>query len=255
MARSRILLAVTRDAEDAAAIDGRCLPWVRSALAKADASRRDALRDLCNLRNTNAMREKAIALDAAGRDYRAVRAAAGRWLRRFVSMRKPVPFLSIWPSRSPSRRYRYLKSSAGDGAGWPMTSVSSSGCFAPPAAPALPNGAELERAAQSALAGRQFLKRSLAMPDSGTVPQWEMLLRWPHWSQTERAQLLNRLAEAERAAARNVLDTWPKEPPNRDTPVPPADARRVERVVAELRRAVTLLVLVDGSDAAEEGGT
>ena len=73
-----LLLAVARDAEDAAAIDGRCLPWVRSALAKADASRRDALRDLCNLRNTNAMREKAIAaLDAAGKDYRAVRAAAG----------------------------------------------------------------------------------------------------------------------------------------------------------------------------------
>ena len=114
-----LLLAVTRDAEDAAAIDGRCLPWVRSALAKADASRRDALRDLCNLRNTNAMREKAIAaLDAAGRDYRAVRAAAGALASAFreyeetravlVDLAVSFPFEALPLSEELGRRWSGL---------------------------------------------------------------------------------------------------------------------------------------------------
>src|SRR5205823_1482641 len=42
-----LLLRVAREAEEAAAGDGRCLPWVRGALAAADEKRRKAVRDLC----------------------------------------------------------------------------------------------------------------------------------------------------------------------------------------------------------------
>ena len=72
------LVRVAREAEEAAAVDGRCLPWVRERLAKADTARRNGLRDLCLPRSTNAVREAAVAsIEAAGEDYKAVRAAAG----------------------------------------------------------------------------------------------------------------------------------------------------------------------------------
>ena len=71
------LVRTAREAEEAAAIDGRCLPWVRQRLTSADTARRNALRDLCNPKSTNAVREAAVeSIESAGTDYQAVRAAA-----------------------------------------------------------------------------------------------------------------------------------------------------------------------------------
>lgn len=248
-----LLLGVARDAEDAAAIDGRCLPWIRDALAKADETRRTALRDLCNPRNTNAMREAAVAaLDAAGKDYRTVRAAAGALTSAFheyeetravlVDLAVAYPFDALPLSKELGSRWHNLADDFGK-----LQQM-----LRAPAAPALPNGAELERATQTVLAGRQFLRQALSVPDSGSVRQYERLLRWPHWSQAERGQLLARLAEAERAAVRRVLDSWPKEPPNRDTPTaPPMGDQRTASDAGELHRTMKLLQLVEGPDAGD----
>jgi hypothetical protein len=90
------------------------------------------------------------------------------------------------------------------------------------------------------------------VPDTGGVRQFEGLLRWPHWTQAERAKLLARLAEAERATTRSVLDRWPKEPPNRDPVVGAKDAgRAAANAVRDLRRTVTLLRIVEGPDAGD----
>jgi hypothetical protein len=110
--------------------------------------------------------------------------------------------------------------------------------------------AVLGRAGQSLRAGREQLRAALRVPDDAGVRQLEVLLRWPHWVHADRIRLLARLAEAERAAARKVLDGWPKEPPNRDPVPPPKDAPRAAANAArDLRRLVTLLRVAEGPDA------
>ena len=86
------------------------------------------------------------------------------------------------------------------------------------------------------------------LADSGSVRQYENLLRWPHWSRAERDLLLARLAQADRTAAQKVIDGWPKEPPNRDTPTAPLGTASA---LGGLRRSIALLRLADAPEAAE----
>jgi hypothetical protein len=248
-----LLIGLARDAEEAVAVDGRSLPWIRDGLSRADSLRRSALRDLCNPKSTAALRERAVeALEAVGKDYKAVRAAAGALASAFKEYEETRAALVELAVAYP---YEVLPLSQVLATGWERLSDDFGKLerlLRPPSAPGLPNGAELERATQSVHAGRQSLLRALQVPDSGSVRQYELLLRWPDWSQAERSRILVRLGEAEQAAARKVLDTWPKEPPNRDTPIPPPSGERlVHRALGELRRAVAILRLVDGPDASD----
>jgi hypothetical protein len=245
------VLTITRDAEEAAAIDGRALPWVRAAMTRADAERRGALEVLCSPRSTFAMREAAVArLEAAGTDYRAVRTAAGALATAFreseetravlVDLAVAFPFDALPLAEDVGRSWQAL---ADD-----FSKLQQA--LAAPASGALPNPAALERLTQSVLAGRQNLRRALVLADSTSVRQYEELLRWPHWSKGEREKLLQRLRQADRLAARRVLDSWPKVPPNRDTPAPPASGERIAaRTRGDLARMVALLRLIEVPEA------
>ena len=238
-----LVLAVTRDAEEAVALDGRCLPWVRSTITRGDLARRGALRDLCNPKSTYAVREAAVtALEAVAKDYRSVRTAAGALASAFreyeetravlVELAVAYPFDALPLPEELGRTWEALA----DDFGKLQLALKA------PAAGSLPNSVELERMTQSVLAGRQNLRRSLSLKESGSVRQYENLLRWPHWSWPERERLLSRQVEADRAAARKVLDSWPKEPPNRDTPTP---SRAASSSLGSLRRSIALLLLAD----------
>jgi hypothetical protein len=237
------VLTVTRDAEEAVAIDGRALPWVRSILTRADLARRVALRDLCNPKSTFAVRERAVAaLESAGTDYRDVRTAAMALASAFreyeetravlVELSVAYPFDALPLPEELGRTWDALADDFGK---------LQEALRAPPKG-TLPNAAALERLIQSVMAGRQSLRRALVPGDSASARQYENLLRWPHWSRTEREQLLARLVKVDRAAAQRVLDGWPKEPPNRDTPTP---VRSAAVSLGALRRAIALLRLVD----------
>jgi len=248
-----LLIGLARDAEDAVAVDGRSLPWIRDSLIRADSIRRGALRDLCNPKSTAALRERAVeALEAVGKDYKAVRAAAGALASAFQEYEETRAALVDLAVAYP---YEVLPLSEVLATGWDRLSddfVKLARLLRPPTAPGLPNGAELERATQSVHAGRQGLLRALLLPESGSVRQYELLLHWPDWSQADRARILMRLNEAEQAAARKVVDSWPKEPPNRDTPVPPPSGERLSaRTHGDLSRSVAILRLVDGPDASD----
>jgi hypothetical protein len=246
-----LVLTVARDAEEAAAIDGRAFPWVRSTLSRADAARRAALRDLCDPKSTYAIREAAVVgLEAAGKDYRDVRTAADALASAYreyeetravlVDLAVSYPFDALPLAEEVGRSWDVLA----DDFGKLQLALT-----APPA-PALPNGGALERLTQSVRADRQGLLRSLQLADSASVRQYENLLRWPHWSRPERDRVLARLDQADRAAAQRVLDSWPKEPPNRDTPTPQRGAERAG-VLGGLRRSVALLRLVDAPGAGD----
>jgi len=243
------VLTITREAEGAVAIDGRALPWVKSTISRADTARRDALRDLCNPKSTFAVREAAVAaLEAAREDYRAVRAAAGALASAFreyeetravlVELAVAYPFDALSLPEELGSTWDALADDFGK---------LQEALRAPPRA-ALPNGAGLERLAQSVLAGRQSLRRALVASDAAGARQYENLLHWPHWPRADREQLLARLVQADRAAAQRVLDGWPKEPPNRDTPVP---ERRTTANPGSLRRATALLRLVEAAGAGD----
>ncbi|HVJ82299.1 MAG TPA: hypothetical protein VNC50_14620, partial [Planctomycetia bacterium] len=246
-----LVLTIARDAEESAAIDGRAFPWVRSTLSRADAARRSALRDLCDPRSTYAKREAAVVgLEAAGKDYRDVRTAADALASAYreyeetravlVDLAVSYPFDALPLAEEVGRSWDVLA----DDFGKLQLALT-----APPA-PALPNAGALERLTQSVRADRQGLLRSLQLADSASVRQYENLLRWPHWSRSDRDRVLVRLDQADRAAAQRVLDSWPKEPPNRDTPTPPRGAERAG-VLGGLRRSIALLRLVDAPGAGD----
>jgi hypothetical protein len=244
-----LVLTIARDAEEAVAIDGRALPWVKATIARADGARRNALRDLCNPKSTFAVREAAVAaLEVAGKDYRTVRTAAGALASAYreyeetravlVELAVAYPFDALPLPEELGRTWEALADDFGK-----LQSE-----LRAPAGAALPNSGDLERTTQSLLAGRQNLRRALLLADSASVRQYENLLRWPHWTRAEREQLWTRLAQADRSAAQKVLDGWPKEPPNRDTPTAP---RGTARAPSGLHRSIRLLRLVDVPEAAE----
>jgi hypothetical protein len=247
------LVRIAREAEESAAIDGRCMPWVRDRLEKADTARRKGLHDLCAPKSTNAIREAAVAaIEAAGEDYKTVRAAAGALAsayREYEETRAVLVDLAV------AYPYDALAGSEDLAMTWDslvdyFRTVQQ--LLRPPATPALPDVAELGRAAQSLRAGREQLRAALRVPDGAAARQYEGLLGWPHWSLSERALLLTRLNEADRTATRRVLDRWPKEQPNHETAaIPPAGQRVMAGTISDIRRSIALLRLIDWPEAVD----
>lgn len=248
------LIQVARAAEDAVACDGRSLAWIKGELAKADESRRLATKDLCNPKSPDRMRRAAVTnLEAVRKDYESIRAAATALEiarseyeeTRAVLVDLAVSYpLEVMPIPEVAAKM------------WgPLVEdfVRVQQLLHPPREPQLPDVGELGRAAQSLRANREQLRSMLTVPDTGSIRQYETLLRWPNWSQGERTKLLAKLSETERLAMRKVLDGWPKEPPNRE---PPALAKSSQRVAQNsfrnLNQELAILQVVDGSDAIRE---
>ena len=114
----------------------------------------------------------------------------------------------------------------------------------------LPSVGDLERAGQSLRAGREQLRSALKIPDSAGA-RHERLLVWPHWSPDERAKIVSRLVDAERAEARKVLDSWPREQPNRELGAAKTSGNKLTTsAMRDIRRAIAILRLIDGPESA-----
>jgi hypothetical protein len=247
------LIQVARAAEDAVTCDGRVLPWIKDSLAKADESRRAATNDLCNPKSVDRIRREAVKnLESVRKDYESIRAAIsaleiarGEYEEtRAVLVDLAVSYpLEVMPIPEVAAKM------------WgPLVEdfVRVQQLLRPPPGPRLPDVGELGRAAQSLRANREQLRSTLTVPDAGSIRKYETLLRWPNWSQSERVKLLAKLSETERAVTRKVLDTWPKEPPNREQPTLARSSQRVAgNSVRDLRRELAILRLVDGPDVVE----
>ena len=233
---------------------GSCRGSRASDLARGrNEKRRNATNDLCNPKSLDRMRRAAVAdHESVQKGYESIRAAVGALeiIRgeyeetRAVLVDLAISFpLEVMPNPEVVANM------------WgPLVEdfLRVQQLLHPPSEPRLPDVGELGRAAQSLRADREQLRSTLKVPDSGSIRQYETLLRWPNWSQTDRMKLLAQLGETERTVTRKVLDGWPKEPPNRE---PAAIGKSSSQVAADtvrvLRRELAILRMVDGPDAVE----
>lgn len=249
----RVLLDVAAVAELAAAGEGANLPWIKKPLADADAIRRNAVRDLCDAKTEKVRVAAVAALEAVKRDYAVVRAAGDALTKARHEFEEARAVLADVAAAFPFDSPLMPEVAALRWADLAEDFIRIRTMLAPPTEPrpleALTG--ELDRTADSLGANRRQLLSLLRVPESGTVRQLESLLRWPGWSLDERTRLLAKLTEADRTAARKVLDGWLKEPPGREAAAPPKGAARGPAdAVKVLGRWVTLLKLADAASAA-----
>ncbi len=243
-----LLLETASLAEEAVACDGRCLPWIKADLARADETRRKAMRDLCEPKSPEKVRVAAVAeLEAVGKVYRDVRAATDALSEARNEYEETRAMLADLAVNFPTEAVALPEVVAKRWQELTEDFLRVRTALAPPNEPRLPDSGDLSRAAQSLRANREQLRTLLRVPDAGGVRQLEVLLRWPGWSQVERTKLLARLADAEREAVRQVLGKWPKEPPSRETVAPKRDNPSRAKDREMLLRWVDLLRIADAT--------
>ena len=152
-------------------------------ITRADLARRGRMRDLCNPKSTYAVREAAVAaLEAVAKDYRAVRTAAGALASAFreyeetravlVELAVAYPFDALPLPEELGRTWEALADDFGK--------LQSALCAG--------RGAAAERRLSSSERRRACWPDARTSADrsrvteSGSVRQYENLLRWPHWS-------------------------------------------------------------------------
>jgi hypothetical protein len=222
----RVLLEVAALAEEAVACDGRCLPWIKTDLAKADETRRKALRDLCDPKSPEKVRRAAVTeLEAVRSDYTAVRGATVALMETRTEHEETRAVLADLAVNFPTEAATLPEVAAKTWSDLTEDFMRVKHLLTVPAQPRLPDSGVLGLARQSLRANRLQLMGLLRVPDSGSVRQLESLLRWRAWSQPERAKLLSTLASTDQAAARKVLEHWPKEPPAREATAPESKGR------------------------------
>jgi hypothetical protein len=243
----RRLLLAAQSAEEAAAADGRCLPWVRDEIAAADEARRKALRVLCGYSSKEeyaaasddlprvrdryaTVRDAAVELAKAWDEEEEARAVLADLATTFPDALVPVPEAAASGWADLADQFRRLQA-----------------LLRPPPQPRLPGLDELGRVVQGVRAGRYRLTGLIRMPDGAGLRQLERALAWSWWSERERGDLLAKLARADREAAERVLAKWPREPGGAEPPAPPKASAEVARDSArDLRRLAGLVAIADG---------
>jgi hypothetical protein len=217
----RVLLEVAALAEEAVACDGRCLPWIKTDLAKADETRRKALRDLCDPKSPEKVRRAAVTeLEAVRAEYTAVRGATIALTETRTEYEETRAVLADLAVTFPTEAATLPEVAAKTWTDLTEDFTRVKQLLTVLVEARLPDSVALGLARQSLRANRLQLLGLLRVPDSGSVRQLETLLRWPAWSQPERAKLLAALASAEQSVVRKVLERWPKEPPAREATAP-----------------------------------
>jgi hypothetical protein len=242
----RVLLEVAALAEEAVACDGRCLPWIKADLAKADETRRKALRDLCDPKSPEKVRRAAVAeLEAVRSEYTAVRGATIALTETRTEYEETRAVLADLAVNFPSEAATLPEVAAKTWTDLTEDFTRVKQLLTVAAVQRLPDSVTLGLARQSLRANRLQLLGLLRVPESGSVRQLETLLRWPAWSQPERAKLLSTLASAEQSAVRKVLERWPKEPPAREATAPESKGRARELTRETTLRWLAMLRMAD----------
>ena len=245
------LIQVARAAEEAVACDGRVLPWLAGELLRVDETRRAATNDLCNPKSLGRIRGAAVSnLELARKDYDSIRAYSSALEIAWHEHEETRAVLVDLAVAYPIEVMPIPEVAAKIWAALVEDCLRLQQLLQPPTSPSIPDVGELGRTAQSLRANREQLRSALTVPETGSLRHYETLLRWPHWSQAERMKLLAKLGEAERLATRKVLDTWPKEPANREVAALGKCSPRVAaNTLRDLNRELAILRLVGLSDA------
>ena len=249
----RAFLTTAKVSEDAAMFDGRCLPWVRDKLAEADAARWKALRTLFDPETPDRDLRTAVGeLERVRQEYAAVRDAAAALVVAFAEYEETRAVLVDLAVAFPHELAGVAEAVAAAWAGRVEDVRRLRVLLRPPATVPLAELTQtLNRITNGAKPARERLKGLIRVPDPATPQQLEAALRWPRWTQPERAGYLARLDAAGRDATARLLAKWPTQPAGSEPAAPPkcspqiaADSARDLKVMAELLRIEDLLAKV-----------
>jgi hypothetical protein len=242
----RQLLLAAQAAEEAAAGDGRCLPWVRDELAAADATRRKAVVVLCGYSSKEEYAQAAADLGVARGRYAAVQAAVVALAKAWEEEEETRAVLADLAAEFPDVPVSAPEAVASGWADLADGFRRLQALVRPPPQPRLPGLDDLGRVVQGVRAGRHRLIGLVKLPDRPSVRGLEHALGWPWWSVRERDDLITRLAQADREVAGSVLQKWPHKPGGADPPVPAKASAAVARdSVRDFRRIARLVSVAD----------
>jgi hypothetical protein len=239
----RILLAA-QSAEQASAIDGRCLPWVRSELQAADAQRREAIVKLVSgdANDRDAARQQ---LDACRKRYESIRAAGQALGQTLTELDETRAFLISWvefeaPDSAIQEELDSLWSSI-MGECKELIPL-----LEPPAEPRLPDAEQLKNRANDLGRKRERVLDLIKIPASASALQVQAWLRSPFWNAERRSQLATRMRETGLSPVEQALRSVPEKPASgaRSRSQPTFSKR-------PLRRALDILSLTGDPDVAK----
>ena len=245
---ARLVLRATQLGERAAAIDGRCLPWLSKALADADARRREGIVKLVS-GGTTVREEARSQLAECLREYQRIVDAAKTLEQGFFQFDESLGLLPGLAGHPPLTD----PADPNPDAAWAGTVAETRALFgllAPPATPGFPPTAELGQHDTDLRVRRVRLLESYAVPPA--IPPAE-IRRWldsPVWPADQRSRLAAKARDAAHQLAKEALRRAASLPVQLDVPAanrpsPPALAAR------RARRALDALALAGLDEVAE----
>ena len=227
-----LLLDVVRKSEEAAACDGRCMPWIAAELQEVDALRRKALGQL--LTGVEEGREEARrGLVDCRRRYGTIAVAADGIGRAWRELDETRVFLAQWAGfLAPDPRkqtqldedWLFLVTNCRE-----LTEH-----LKPPNEPRLPVGIDWTGYATNLRERRAtVIRERIQIPANASAYEIRQWLAWSHWTMKERVTLFGRMRDVALDSVVQALAATPATPGNVNAP-------QVDRVAlnkAALRRA------------------
>jgi hypothetical protein len=235
------VLRAAQAAERAAAVDGRCLPWLLKDLVEADKLRRLAMDKLARgLEETDRTQARAE-LDACTNRYGEI-AAAGKALENALTLMDEMRlFLIVWVDfEAPDPRIEGELNKL-----WSVIVAETrqlQALLQPPATPALPAREVLSNRTNDLINARTQVIKLIDPPASASAFDLQRWLVWPLWTSERRSDLCERLRQVSFTTLEKALRSPPEKPSalaKTATSVSPIDPT----VITRARRALDVLML------------
>ncbi len=233
------LLLLSKATEQALAIEGPCLPWLRGELERLDAARRKALVLLGDpASGPDDFRTAKKIVDSTRLDYAKVRDAGARLKVCFTEIEVGRAVLSDLAAVYP---HKLAPSPTVVATGWAglVEQYLKILSLSQPTGTGLPKLDDLAQASRSFDVRRAELMALRIGGDESDPKRLELALRWPWLRAGERDALRQRHEDASQASAKRVFDRWPSAPqedvaPKATVLTTPDDTIRDLRIGADL---------------------
>lgn len=204
------ILRTAQKAEQAVAIDGRCLPWLRKDIQETDALRRQAMEKLLKGVEDDRQQARAV-LDVCWNRYGDI-AGAGRALENaWKILDEARLFLIAWSGfESPDPRIEVELNKL-----WSEAIEKCREMLAllkPPAQPFLPSTALVTNRVSEMRNTLAKISKLIRPPHNASHYDLQRWLAWPLWTSQEREDLCERLRQTGHPLIEKVVRTGPEKP-------------------------------------------
>jgi hypothetical protein len=241
----RRLLLTAQEAKQAVVMDGRCLPWVRDELARADLLRREAIRALCDPQaSDDAIREALSKLDRARAGYAAQGEAANALGKAWHEYEETCAVLADLATAFPDDLNPIPESAASNWTALADEFRRLQGLLVA-TEHKLPSPDELARVTQGVRTCRLRMLPAMRSADEAGFKVIENALTWLWWTPGERAALLARHDRNSREVTDRVLAKWPTSRGSKVAQPPRRSSTIAKESVRDLRRLADLVGLAE----------